>query len=87
MNRIIITVLLLVISNTFMTFAWYAHLRHLAHKPWIIAALVSWALPCVNTCFRFPQTGSATKPFLSPNSKLFRKSSRSPCSFPLPFST
>ena len=34
---------LLVISNVFMTFAWYAHLKNMASKPWIIAALVSWA--------------------------------------------
>jgi uncharacterized protein (DUF486 family) len=38
------TVVLLVISNVFMTFAWYAHLRALHTKPWIIAALVSWGV-------------------------------------------
>lgn len=27
-----------------MTFAWYAHLKELNHKPWIIAALISWAI-------------------------------------------
>ena len=36
------TVVLLVLSNVFMTFAWYAHLRNLNQKPWIVAALVSW---------------------------------------------
>lgn len=35
---------LLVLSNIFMTFAWYAHLRHLADKPWWIAVLVSWGI-------------------------------------------
>jgi len=34
-----VTIGLLVASNVFMTFAWYAHLRDLSHKPWIIAAL------------------------------------------------
>ena len=38
------TVILLVISNIFMTFAWYAHLKHLSQRPWIIAALVSWGI-------------------------------------------
>ncbi|MCF7223622.1 DMT family protein [Marilutibacter chinensis] len=38
------TVLLLSMSNVFMTFAWYAHLRDLSQKPWIIAALVSWGI-------------------------------------------
>jgi uncharacterized protein len=32
---------LLVLSNIFMTFAWYGHLKNLAHKPWIYAALIS----------------------------------------------
>ena len=35
------TALLLVLSNVFMTFAWYGHLKNLASKPWIVAALIS----------------------------------------------
>ena len=35
---------LLVISNVFMTFAWYAHLKNMAAKPWVIAALASWGI-------------------------------------------
>jgi uncharacterized protein (DUF486 family) len=38
------TVLLLIISNCFMTYAWYGHLRTLGNKPWIIAVLVSWGV-------------------------------------------
>ena len=38
------TVLLLILSNCFMTYAWYGHLRTLAGKPWIIAVLVSWGV-------------------------------------------
>lgn len=38
------TVLLLAAANVFMTFAWYAHLKNLADKPWWIAALASWAV-------------------------------------------
>jgi len=38
------TILLLVVSNVFMTFAWYAHLRDLRDKPWWIAAFVSWGI-------------------------------------------
>ena len=38
------TTLLLVASNIFMTFAWYAHLRNLQDKPWWIAAFVSWGI-------------------------------------------
>jgi uncharacterized protein (DUF486 family) len=38
------TILLLVLSNVFMTFAWYAHLKNLSAKPWIYAALASWGI-------------------------------------------
>lgn len=38
------TVSLLILSNIFMTFAWYAHLKELNHKPLIVAVLLSWAV-------------------------------------------
>jgi len=44
MRVILTTAFLLGCSNIFMTFAWYAHLKNLAHKPWIVAALVSWGI-------------------------------------------
>ncbi|PKM06204.1 MAG: hypothetical protein CVV14_13485 [Gammaproteobacteria bacterium HGW-Gammaproteobacteria-4] len=44
MRPIWTTITLLTLSNVFMTFAWYAHLKELSHKPWIIAALVSWGI-------------------------------------------
>ncbi len=44
MNPIVVFVCLLVCSNVFMTFAWYAHLKELNNKPWLIAALVSWGI-------------------------------------------
>jgi uncharacterized protein len=40
----VITVVLLVLSNCFMTYAWYGHLRTLRTSPWYIAALVSWGV-------------------------------------------
>ena len=36
--------LLLLCSNVFMTFAWYAHLRSLADRPWWFAAMASWGI-------------------------------------------
>lgn len=44
MRQIGLTIFLLTLSNVFMTFAWYAHLKELSAKPWIIAALVSWGI-------------------------------------------
>src|SRR5438132_8763933 len=38
------TILLLMASNVFMTFAWYAHLKDLNKQPWIVAALASWGV-------------------------------------------
>ncbi len=44
MRPLLTTIGLLVASNVFMTFAWYAHLRDLSHRPWIVAALISWGI-------------------------------------------
>jgi len=48
------TVVLLVLSNIFMTFAWYAHLRHLSQRPWIVAALVSWGIAMFEYLLQVP---------------------------------
>lgn len=48
------TVLLLIGSNVFMTFAWYAHLRHLNQKPWLVAALVSWGIALFEYLLQVP---------------------------------
>lgn len=54
MHPIISAVALLFCSNIFMTFAWYAHLKELNHKPWLIAALVSWGIALVEYLFQVP---------------------------------
>ncbi len=48
------TILLLLMSNVFMTFAWYAHLRELSTKPWFIAALVSWGIALFEYLLQVP---------------------------------
>jgi uncharacterized protein len=45
---------LLVASNVFMTFAWYAHLKNLAAKPWVIAALASWGIALFEYLLQVP---------------------------------
>ena len=47
-------VLLLTLSNVFMTFAWYAHLKELSAKPWYIAALVSWGIALFEYLLQVP---------------------------------
>ena len=54
MNRVAYTVLLLCCSNVFMTFAWYAHLRNLSNRPWIVAALASWGIALFEYLFQVP---------------------------------
>ena len=54
MREISQTILLLTMSNVFMTFAWYAHLKELNHKPWIIAALISWGIAFLEYMLQVP---------------------------------
>lgn len=44
MYTISVIVLMLTISNLFMTYAWYGHLKDLASQPWYIAVLISWGI-------------------------------------------
>ena len=48
------TILLLLIANIFMTFAWYAHLKELNDKPLYIAILVSWGIAFIEYLFQIP---------------------------------
>lgn len=54
MNPAASAILLLICSNIFMTFAWYAHLKELSGKPWIIAAFVSWGIALFEYMFQVP---------------------------------
>ena len=48
------TSILLVLSNIFMTFAWYAHLRNLSERPWYVAAIVSWGIALFEYLLQVP---------------------------------
>ncbi len=54
MNPIFISVSLLICSNVFMTFAWYAHLKEMSNKLWIIAALASWGIALFEYMLQVP---------------------------------
>jgi len=53
-HAILLSAGLLILSNVFMTFAWYAHLRNLGGKPWLIAALVSWGIALFEYLLQVP---------------------------------
>ena len=48
------TISLLTLSNVFMTFAWYAHLKELNTKPWLVAAFASWGIALLEYLFQVP---------------------------------
>jgi len=48
------TILLLAASNVFMTFAWYAHLKHLSGRAWYVAALASWGIALFEYLLQVP---------------------------------
>lgn len=48
------TTILLILSNVFMTFAWYAHLRHLNDRKWYVAALLSWGIALFEYLLQVP---------------------------------
>src|SRR5436190_9297580 len=55
MNTVVVrTALLLIASNVFMTFAWYAHLRNLSDRRWYVAALVSWGIALFEYLLQVP---------------------------------
>ena len=48
------TILLLIASNVFMTFAWYAHLKNMSGRAWYVAALVSWGIALFEYLLQVP---------------------------------
>src|SRR5215203_2925209 len=54
MNPSLVTVLLLICSNVFMTFAWYGHLKHLSTRSWVVAAFVSWFIALFEYLLQVP---------------------------------
>src|SRR5690606_30998600 len=54
MREVGLTILMLTLSNVFMTFAWYAHLKEVSAKPWIVAALASWGVALLEYLFQVP---------------------------------
>lgn len=54
MQPTFITIVLLICSNVFMTFAWYAHLKNLNDRHWLVAALVSWGIALFEYLLQVP---------------------------------
>jgi len=67
------TVLLLLASNVFMTFAWYAHLRDMAARPWWIAALASWSIALFEYLLQVPANRIGYTVFSLPQLKILQE--------------
>jgi hypothetical protein len=64
---------LLVLSNVFMTFAWYAHLRNLSHRAWWLAALVSWGIALFEYLLQVPANRIGYTQFSLPQLKILQE--------------
>jgi len=73
MPVILKTALLLMASNIFMTFAWYAHLKNLGNRPWIIAAIVSWGIALFEYLFQVPANRIGFKELTLPQLKIMQE--------------
>lgn len=67
------TIVLLTLSNVFMTFAWYAHLRDLRDKPWIVAVLFSWGIAFFEYLLQVPANRAGHQVFTLPQLKILQE--------------
>lgn len=67
------TVLLLLGSNIFMTFAWYSHLKNLGQKPWYIAVLASWGIALFEYSLMVPANRIGYTEFSLPQLKIIQE--------------
>ncbi len=64
---------LLIASNVFMTFAWYAHLRNLSTRPWYLAVLVSWSIALFEYILQVPANRIGYTMFTLPQLKILQE--------------
>jgi uncharacterized protein (DUF486 family) len=67
------TIGLLILSNIFMTYAWYGHLKTLGSKPFWIAILVSWGVAFFEYCFQVPANRIGFSHFTLPQLKIIQE--------------
>jgi len=67
------TIVLLTLSNVFMTFAWYAHLRHLNDKAWYVAAILSWSVALFEYLLQVPANRIGYTQFSLPQLKILQE--------------
>lgn len=73
MNPAVKAICLLLLSNVFMTFAWYGHLKNLSAKPWFIVALVSWGIAFFEYVFQVPANRIGSQVLSLPQLKIVQE--------------
>ena len=73
MHPIITTILLLIASNVFMTFAWYGHLKTLGNRPLIVAVLVSWGIAFFEYLIQVPANRIGFRQLTLPQLKMLQE--------------
>jgi uncharacterized protein (DUF486 family) len=73
MSVLVKTVGLLILSNLFMTVAWYAHLKNLSHRAWWIAATISWGVAFFEYCLQVPANRIGYTAFNLPQLKILQE--------------
>ena len=73
MPKGLITILLLIVSNVFMTFAWYAHLKNMASAPWVVAAIASWGIALCEYLIQVPANRLGYGVFTLPQLKIIQE--------------
>lgn len=66
-------IVMLTISNIFMTFAWYGHLKNMATKPLWIVVLVSWGIAFLEYCFQVPGNRWGAQTYTLPQLKVIQE--------------
>ena len=73
MPIILQTSVLLVLSNLFMTFAWYGHLKHMRERAWYLAALVSWGIALFEYLLQVPANRIGAGVYTVPQLKILQE--------------
>ncbi|MET0649931.1 MAG: DMT family protein [Pyrinomonadaceae bacterium] len=73
MRTIVTTVVLLALSNVFMTFAWYGHLKELNSRSWYVAALLSWGLALFEYLLQVPANRIGYESLTLPQLKIMQE--------------
>ena len=67
------TIGLLILSNVFMTFAWYGHLKSLKDKPWLMAAMISWGIALFEYLLQVPANRIGSNSLSLPQLKIMQE--------------